>query len=623
MFHPTLPAWLRSVHHDGSEVYVSNPYPRLGETVRLRLRTAVDAPVQAVFVRTAPDGEQAIARMASGAVQPPVRWWEADLAVTEPTVHYRFVLQAEDGVWWLTAAGPTGFEPLDSSDFRLLADYQPPPWLAYAVFYQIFPDRFANGDPANDPQGHEFTYRGHGPQTYPWGTLPPADVPFPLVFYGGDLDGIAARLDYLQDLGVNALYLNPIFPAHSNHRYDVVDYERVDPLLGGDEALIRMRRALDERGMRYILDIVPNHCGYWHPWFQAARQDPTASEAEFFTFTRHPDEYVSWLGVWTLPKLNYRSQELRRRMYAGPDAVFRRWLRPPFSADGWRIDVANMLARSGATQLGLEVAREIRRAVKETRPDAYLIGEHFYDATDQLQGDCWDGVMNYLGFFKPLRHWLSGYRQFVWGQGEVVSSPGPWPTQATAAAWQSRLGAIPWAVALQQYNVVGSHDTPRIRSVVAGNDALHRLAAAVQMAFPGVPALYYGDEIGLTDRPPLGSRDCMVWDERRWNRSLRDFYRRLVHLRRSSAALQRGGFQMLAVEQDMFAFQREHPSGRVLVVAQRSASLRPAGPLPAAHGGIPDGTRFAEFLSGQEATVTDGALPLPELPQGATVWLEE
>ncbi|MCS6843924.1 MAG: alpha-amylase family glycosyl hydrolase [Caldilineales bacterium] len=622
MLHPSLPSWLRSVHHDGSETYLSNPYPALGETVRLRLRTGVDAPVQAVFVRTAPDGEQAITRMTPGPVQPPVRWWEADLPVTEPTVHYRFVLRAEDGVWWLTAAGPTFYDPLDSSDFRLLADYRSPAWLADAVFYQIFPDRFANGDPSNDPRGHEFTYRGAGPQTYPWGTLPPADAPFPLVFYGGDLDGIVARLGYLQDLGVNALYLNPIFPAHSNHRYDVVDYERVDPLLGGDEALIRLRRALDERGMRYILDIVPNHCGYGHPWFQRAREDPLSPEAQFFTFTRHPDEYVSWLGVWTLPKLNYRSQELRRRMYAGPDGVFRRWLRPPFSADGWRIDVANMLARSGPAQLGLEVAREIRRAVKETRPDAYLMGEHFYDATDQLQGDCWDGVMNYLGFFKPLRHWLSGFRQFVWGQGEVITSPGPWPTQAMAAAWQAHLGAIPWAVALQQYNVVGSHDTPRIRSVVAGNDALHRLAVAVQMTFPGVPALYYGDEIGLTDRPPLGSRDCMVWDEGRWNRSLRDFYRRLVHLRRGSAALQRGGFQILAVEQDMLAYQREHPGGRVLVVAQRSASPRPAGPLPVAHGGLADGARLRELFTGQEATVANGALPLPELPQGATVWIE-
>ncbi|MBU0494797.1 MAG: maltodextrin glucosidase [Chloroflexi bacterium] len=623
----TLPAWLQSVHHDGSEKYVADLYPRLGDTVRVRLRVGADAPVRRAYLRTFPDGEQFFAPMDAGPVAPPARWWEADLPINQPVVHYRFILEADDGAWWYTAAGPTAAEPLDATDFRILADYDAAAWVPNAVFYQIFPDRFANGDPATNPRPDEFEYRGHRPQTYPWGAPPPTEQFMPLLFYGGDLPGIVQRLDYLEALGVNALYLNPVFAAHSNHKYDVMDYEHVDPHLGGDEALIALRRALDARGMRYILDIVPNHCGYWHTWFQAARADPAAPEADFFTFAAHPDEYATWLGMWTLPKLDYRSAELRRRIYEGPDAVFRRWLRPPFAADGWRVDVANMLARQGATQMGADITRGIRRAVKETRPDAYLMGEHFFDATPHLQGDQWDGVMNYLGFALPLWYWLRGFERGGWGLDEPITAPvhHSWPTAALADTWRNVRAAIPWAVALQQYNLLGSHDTPRIRTVVGGSDAehrdaLHRLATVLLFTFPGTPGLYYGDEIGLTDQPGLRSRGCMVWDEAQWDHSLLAFTRNLVALRRRSPALQHGGFQMLAVERDTLAYQREGLAGRVLVVAHRCATPRPAGPLPVAHGGIPNGTRLGEVFSGQEAVVKNGALALPELPQGATIW---
>jgi len=617
-----LPTWLHSIHHDGSQLYVAALTPRLGERVRLRLRVGEQAPVRRVYLRAFPDGEQALTPLTPSAHTPPCRWWETELEIREPLTHYRFVLAADDGVWHYNARGVSAHVPLDHGDFRIVADYEAPEWLATAVFYQIFPDRFANGDPANDPQPGAFSFRGHAAQTYPWGAPPPADQPFPLVFYGGDLAGIAQRLDYLEELGINALYLNPIFTAVSNHKYDVADYEQVDPHLGGDAALIALRRALDGRGMRYILDVVPNHCGYWHPWFQAARANPQAPEAEFFTFTRHPDEYASWLGVWLLPKLNYRSAELRRRIYAGEEALFRRWLRPPFSADGWRVDVANMLARQGPAQLGREVAQGIRQAVKATRPDAYLMGEHFFDATPLLQGDQWDGVMNYAGLAMPLWYWLDGYELGAHGLADKIVAPAPWPTQALADSWRSHLAAIPWAIGLQQYNVLGSHDTRRIHSVVGGNDALHKLAAVVQCTYPGVPGLYYGDEIGLSDDPHLAQRACMPWDESAWNRELRAFYRQLIRLRRETAVLQRGGFQMLAVEADALAYQRDGPGERAIVVAHRGAAPRPAAPLPVAHGGVPDGARFVEVFSGQALTVRDGALPLDAHPQGATIWLQ-
>ncbi len=621
---PYLPAthWLASIHHDGSDLHVSNPYPRLGERVRLRLRVSSSAPVRHVYLRTFPDGEQAIAPMQPQSVDPPVSWWEIELPILEPVVQYRFILAADDGIWHYSASGPAAHDPLDAFDFRLLADYEPPSWVHESVFYQIFPDRFANGDPSNDPRSEEYDYRGSRPVTLPWGSQPPAGQHVSLTFYGGDLQGIRHRLDYIQSLGINALYLTPVFTAYSNHKYDVIDYEHVDPHFGGDQALVALRQALDEGRMRYVLDIVPNHCGYWHPWFQTAYRDVHAPEAEFFTFNPHPEGYLSWLGVWTLPKLNYQSIELRRRIYAGEQSVFRRWLRPPFSADGWRVDVANMLARQGASQMNVEIGQGIRRAVKETNPQAYLIGENFFDATSQLQGDQWDGVMNYMGLAKPLLFWLRGYQQGAHGLTHRIIGTQPYPTSALEALWRERRAVLPWVVALQQYNLLNSHDTPRIRSQVNGNDALHRLAAIVLLTYPGVPDLYYGDEIGMLDLPHLGPRGCMVWEEERWDHSLLEFHRRLIGLRRKSSLLQRGGFQMLAVEPDAFAYQRHSRQGRMIVIAQRSPQPRPAGLLPVAHGGIADGARFVEYFTGQEAVVRDGSLVLPELPQGAGIWEE-
>lgn len=622
----SLPDWLHTAHHDGSHPYVSNLTPRLGDRLRIRLRLAATAPVQAVYLRTFPDGEQALAPMrpetpAGGAGETAVRWWAADLPVDQPTVHYRFLLQAADGVWWLNGDGATAQIPLDTFDFRILADYAAPEWVKTAVFYQIFPDRFDNADPQTNPRPDEYEVRGQRPLTLPWHEPPPPDQHPGLIFYGGDLPGIQRRLDYLQDLGVSALYLNPVFTAYSNHKYDVVDYDHVDPHFGGDAALAALRAELTARGMRYLLDIVPNHCGYGHAWFQAARADAGAPEAAFFTFRQHPDAYACWLGVWSLPKLNYQSAELRRRMMGAPDAVVRRWLQPPYAADGWRVDVANMLGRQGAVQLGVEIARAMRAAVKEARPDAYLLGENFFDATASLQdGDQWDGVMNYAGFSTPLLYWLCGWETGAHGLAGRIRSPQPWPTAALARTWQQYLAATPWAVALQQLNLLGSHDTSRVRTLLAENDALQRLAVTLLMTFPGVPCVLYGDEIGLVDRPGLHSRGCMAWDEAAWHQPLRAFYRQMIRLRRETAVLQSGGFQILLVEADTIAYQRASVADCLLVLAHRGVQPRPAAPLPVTAAGVPDGARFIELFTGESAVVAEGMLPLPAQPQGAAVW---
>jgi alpha-glucosidase len=520
---------------------------------------------------------------------------------------YRFLLASDAGNLWYNAAGVVGHYPTDANDFKLLAEARAPAWVRDAVFYQIFPDRFADGDPSNNVRDGEYRYGSKSVVARAWGALPDKATGGS-EFFGGDLQGITRRLDYLMDLGVNSLYLNPIFVAPSNHKYDVADYERVDPHLGGDAALVALREALDARGMRLMLDIVPNHCGVTHPWFIAAQADPKAPTAEFFTFTKHPDEYATWLGVRTLPRLDYRSERLRAVMYAGQDAVLRKWLCPPFRIDGWRIDVANMLGRQGPHNLGHKLGRGIRRAVKAERPDAYLIGEHFFDGTPHLQGDELDATMNYQGFTFPVWRWLAGREVGT----HAWADPTPLPTEELAAQWTAFRAAIPWQIATQQLNLLDSHDTPRLRTILGGDLGRVRVAAALLFTFPGVPCVYYGDELGLEGGPDPDCRRCMPWDEAAWDHDLRAFFQTLARLRREAPALRWGGFQLLYAAGDTVAYQREAPEERLLVVARRADDGLRA--LPVRHGGLADGLRLRDLPGGAEVSVQGGYLPLDALP---------
>jgi alpha-glucosidase len=617
------PVPLQSVHHDGSSRYVRLPHPgeaRLGDEVTLRLRAGLDVPIERVLLRTAPDGEQAFTEMQPGGQEAACRWWQVRLRLAEPLVSYRFLLFTGDGAWWYNGASLQRHIPTDAENFRLLADYQAPAWVRDSVFYQIFPDRFADGNPANNVRDGEWEYRGQKARARAWGEQPSTGPDAMVEFFGGDLAGIKARLAHLEELGANALYINPIFTAYSNHRYDVVDYDNVDPHLGGDSALLSLRQATRASGMRLILDIVPNHCGILHPWFQAAQADSNLPQADYFTFHRHPDQYESWLGVHTLPKLNYRSTELRRAMYQNPDSILRRWLQPPYSIDGWRLDVANMLARQGADQMGAEVGQGMRQAIKGENPAAYILGEHFFDASSQLQGDMWDAAMNYIGFTKPLRYWLMNFEIHQHAQPKTIASAQPWPTQALVDTWQAYRAAIPWVIACQQYNLLSSHDTPRILSWLRADPAKNRLAVAILLTYVGVPGIYYGDEIGLGASPDATARDCMPWERHAWDMELFEFYKRLVALRRSSSALRQGGFQVLLAEEDLLAYLRDADQELVIVVGNRGPGQWLAGELSVRQGAVPDGLTFTEIFSGMRSTVVNGCLPLGALPPGVQVW---
>lgn len=619
------PSDLASVHHDGSERYVvptSEARPdrlRIGDEVRLRVRTGPDAPIERIFLRTTPDGEQAFDELHERGPGPACRWWEVTVRLGMPTTGYRFLVVTPSGHWWLNGSGLHRALPTDREDFRLVAGFDPPAWLADRVFYQIFPDRFANADPSNDVQTGAWTYRGHPARRAAWNDPPSMDGSALVEFYGGDLAGVESRLDHLVDLGVNAVYLNPVFATRSNHGYDTIDYGRVAEHMGGDAALASLRRATSERDIRLILDIAPNHTGAEHPWFIAAQRDPGAATAGYFVFRRRPDDYESWLGFGSLPKLDYRDAGLRAAMYAGPEAVLRRWLRPPWSIDGWRIDVANMLGRLGPDQLGSEVARGMRAAVKEEDADAYLMGEHSYDATEHLAGDQWDGVMNYAGFATPVLEWLNGVVYESHGRGVVVRTARS-STDDLVETLDAFRCAVPWAVARCQYNLLASHDTARVRSAVGGDRGRSRAAVGLLLTYVGVPSILYGDEVGLDGDHSLSTRRTMPWDAASWDLDQLDFVRTLVHQRARSRALQVGGFQVLERAEDSLAFLRDTDDEQVIVVAARGPEPRPAGPLPVAHGAVADGTTFVELLSGGRATVSSGYLPIGSTPPGIAIW---
>ena len=620
----SAPGPLASLHHDGSGRYVVTPSARagrvaLGDEVRLRVRAGHDAPIERILLRTTPDGEERFTELAETASGPANRWWEATLRVAMPATGYRFLVVTADGPRWLNGSGIHEATPTDRDDFLLLAGFEPPWWLADRVFYQVFPDRFANGDPSNDVRDGAWAYRGHVARQRGWDELPAHGPGAMVEFFGGDLAGVEAHLEHLVELGANALYLNPVFGTRSNHGYDIVDYEHVAAHFGGDAALASLRRATRERDIRLILDVAPNHVGVEHPWFRAAQDDPAAPSAGYFVFHERPDRYESWLGVPSLPKLDYRSGSLRAAMYEGPDAVLRRWLREPYAIDGWRIDVANMLGRLGPDQLGADVARGIRDALKAEARDAYLVGEHWYDALDQLAGDQWDGVMNYAGFQTPVLHWLTGRTYRSHGTPALVRA-GRSTTEAFVRTTTAFRAAVAWSVARCQLDLLGSHDTARIRTLLGDDRGLLRAAFGLLLTEVGVPSIFYGDEVGLTGGDDLEARRTMPWDRALWDEPLYAEVQALVAVRRSSPALREGGYQVLEVAPDSVTFLRDTDAEVAVVVVVRGPDPRPAVPLHVGHGAIADGVVLTERLTGATAAVAGGRLDVGAMPPGVAIW---
>lgn len=557
-----------TAHHDGSEVYVPGGTPALGDVVPVRVRVprvpgGADAQVRAVWLRTVRDGEPRLAEARLEREDEHESWYAADVLVHNPVTSYRFFLDVPGGYRWLNGRGVFDRDVPDAADFRLTVHPPAPSWMGDGVVYQVFPDRFARSAEAGSRPLPDWA------QPAAWDDEPLAAGPgVGTQYYGGDLRGIEEHLDHLQSLGVGTVYLTPVFPGRSNHRYDASTFDHVDPLLGGDEAYASLSRAVHARGMRLLGDLTTNHTGAGHEWFERAHADESSVERDWFYWTPGEPGYVGWLEHASLPKLNYGSSTLGARMIDGPGSVVGRYLGEPFALDGWRIDVANMTGRYADEDRTLEIARRIRATMAAINPDAVLVSEHFHDASLDLAGDGWHANMNYSAFTRPIWTWLAPHDSTVPFLGLPVTTPRR-GGRSMVETMRDFDAVLPWSVTSRQWNMLGSHDTPRLRSIV-GSAVMVEVAATLLLTYPGTPVMFAGDEVGLTGINGEHARVPMPWDRPdRWDGDTFEVYRRLVALRRGSRALREGGLRWLVVDDDAVAYLRETLDERVLVVVAR------------------------------------------------------
>ncbi len=475
-----------------------------------------------------------------------------------------------------------------------------PDWVKRAVFYQIFPDRFARSPRTSHPRGIQFK---------PWGSPPEAQG-----FQGGDLLGIVDKLDYLQELGVTALYLNPIFASASNHRYHTYDYFQVDPLLGGNAALRELLDQAHARNMHVVLDGVFNHAsrGFWafHHILECSGESPYLDWfivqdwplRPYNNPENLPINYEAWWGNPALPKFNIKNPGVRDYLLG----VAKYWI--DFGIDGWRLDVPEEIKDKAFWQ-------DFRKVVKASNSDAYIVGEIWHAAPEWLRGDRFDAVMNYifsraaLGFFGA-------------GTLRVDYKPGGFPlaplnAQAFGKTVDQMLSLYDWPVTQVQMNLIDSHDTARALWMMGEDQSALRLCALFQMTMPGAPCIYYGDEIGLTGAHDPGCRGAFPWDAA-WDTALLDFYRRAVALRHRYPALSLGGFETLVADNQLYAFRRDWEDQTAIVVfnAGRHDAVLDLDKLHADQ----DGQTFTNVWQTGEYRVQGGKLAGLQVPaRGAAV----
>ena len=427
-----------------------------------------------------------------------------------------------------------------------------PDWVRDAVFYQIFPDRFARSDKLVKPSNLE-----------PWEAPPTAHG-----FKGGDLEGVIEHLDYLQELGINALYFCPIFWSAANHRYHTYDYYQVDPLLGGNRAFERLMAECKRRQIRVVLDGVFNHASRGFFQFHDILENGIHSPwLDWFTIhgwplapydETKPSNYSCWWGLPGLPKFRTETPAVREFLWG----VAAHWVDQ--GIDGWRLDVPNEIDDD-------EFWREFRKRVRKKNRECYIVGEIWVDARRWLQGDMFDAVMNYLWTSSVLGFCVKDWDRSL-TKNLSYGSKEPLDAREFQRALDQVLKLYPEAVNAVQLNLLDSHDTPRLITVSRNDRSAMELATLIQMTFVGAPCIYYGDEIGLTGGRDPECRRGFPWDdEASWDRSLQATFKELIALRHKHRCLRRGDYQPVSASGNLFVYSRSL-EGEKLIVAVNSGS---------------------------------------------------
>lgn len=553
-------------HHDGSDLYVSNSAPKIGDKITLKVRVPKGYTFDEAYIRLYEDAEPRTHKLEEKSSSQTERWFEVKIQIINIHTIYRFVFVGENKYEWLNAKGLFDHDVHSNNDFQIVAIPENPKWINKSVFYQIFPDRFARSGKINiNPDW-----------AYPrdWNQLPRGRSKYTgQELYGGDLYGIEDKLDYLTDLGVNGIYLTPIFPSRSNHRYDATTFDEVDPILGGDKAFKSLIHSAKKKKIRILGDLTSNHCGVGHEWIITAKKSKSSRERSFFYWDKSIKwGYVGWFGLESLPKFNYSSKALRKAVYEGKNSIVKKWISPKFGMAGWRIDVGNMTGVQGAENHHVEVMQGIRKAMTDVDPDTWLVAENGDFVASDLNGLGWQGAMNYQGFMRPFWNWMNRNPEITGGfQGLPFAMP-KIDGEQFFASMQEFNASIPWRSLTASMLILDSHDTARFRTVVLGDRNAHLAAMTMLLTYPGVPSIFAGDEIGLEGSWGEDSRRTINWDDRSgWDVDFYASVKKLIKLRKESPALINGGLRWVAVEKDYLAYLRESKDQSVLIFIARSA----------------------------------------------------
>ncbi len=603
---------------DGSDNFFSPMEPKAGDTVKIRFRTAKD---NADHVYVILNGEKREMEIESS--NSLFDFYAIEYIMPAGTLDYYFeILSAEIRCFFNKKGAVRDLEPF--FNYRVKAGFSTPDWAKGAVFYQIMVDRFANGDPTNDVVDGEYVYIGEQVnKVKDWGKYP-AQMGV-REFYGGDLQGVLDKLDYLEDLGVDVIYFNPLFVSPSNHKYDVQDYDYIDPHFGkivvdegetlpdwatdnvcatkyisrvtdkrnleaSNEFFIKVVKEIHKRGMRVVLDGVFNHCGSFNKWLDAERiyenqqgyekgafVDANSPYRNFFKFYNQEQwpyntEYDGWWGHKTLPKLNY---EESRQLYDYILRIGKKWVSPPFNCDGWRLDVAADLGQT--SEMNHRFWKDFRKAVKEANPEAIILAEHYGDCGDWLKGDEWDTIMNYSAFMEPITWFLTGLEK----HSDEKRSDLLGNTQAFYDAMKYHMSRFQYPSLVVSMNELSNHDHSRFltrTNMTVGrtnslgpeaadkntNMSIMRAAVLIQMTWPGAPTLYYGDEAGVTGWTDPDNRRTYPWGKE--DKELIQYHKDLIKIHKSEKALMKGSLIYLQGCYKVISYGRFTEDEKIIVV---------------------------------------------------------
>ena len=634
---------------DGTEGYVYPPEPKENELVTFRFRTAKDDVDRVGLVTTA--GTYV---MEKERTQGEFDYYTFEVRLREEPFRYCFEVQSGTEKYYYGRCGISR-EILEYYNFVVVPGFSTPDWAKGAVMYQIFTDRFYNGDKSNDVETNEYYYIGdYSRRVTNWDKYP-ANMGV-REFYGGDLQGVMDKLDYLQELGVEVVYFNPLFVSPSNHKYDIQDYDYIDPHYGkivddggevlpngvtdnsqatkykkrttglknleaSNELFIKLVEELHRRGMKVILDGVFNHCGSFNKWMDRERiyegeedYEPGAYVSadspyrSYFRFFKEGPEnwpyngnYDGWWGHDTLPKLNYEdSVKLENYiLYIG-----RKWVSPPYNVDGWRLDVAADLGRSN--EYNHDFWKKFRRAVKDANPNALILAEHYGDPSDWLRGDEWDTVMNYDAFMEPITWFLTGMekhsdeaREELLGNidnfiGSMAHHMSNMLTPSLQVAMNELSNHDHSRFLTRTNHMVGrvEHLGPEAANEYV-NKAVMREAVVMQMTWVGAPTVYYGDEAGVCGFTDPDNRRTYPWGHE--DHELIAFHKEAIRIHKGHPALRTGSLKILGGEENILSYARFKGHDRIIVVIN-NRSERAEVKVPVWEAEIPAKCRMKRLL---------------------------